>query len=60
MSYIDATQEIRERLKGMGLINDPKKALYNKAYNKTTFSVNDIVANTTSLESTNAKNTPGE
>ena len=24
--------------KGMGMINDPKRAMYNKVYNKTTFS----------------------
>lgn len=29
--------------KGMGYINDPKKAIYNKVYNKTTVGVNDIV-----------------
>lgn len=28
--------------KGMGYINNPKKALYNKVYNKTTFSTNPI------------------
>lgn len=28
--------------KGMGMIKDPKKAVYNKVYNKTTFSVKDI------------------
>ena len=28
--------------KGMGLITDPKKAVYNKVYNKTTFSMWDI------------------
>ncbi|WPC08788.1 SHOCT domain-containing protein [Globicatella sp. PHS-GS-PNBC-21-1553] len=28
--------------KGMGLINNPKKAIYNKAYNKTTVSARDI------------------
>lgn len=28
--------------KGMGMINDPKKAIYNKVYNKTTFSLKDI------------------
>ncbi|MGG7160256.1 hypothetical protein [Clostridium baratii] len=27
--------------KGMGWINDPKRAAYNKVYNKTTFSVVD-------------------
>ncbi|MBN1077722.1 hypothetical protein [Clostridium botulinum] len=29
--------------KGMGCINDPKKAIYNKVYNKTTFGVKDII-----------------
>ena len=29
--------------KGMGYINNPKKAVYNKIYNKTTFGLNDIV-----------------
>lgn len=29
--------------KGMGLIKDPKKAMYNKVYNKTTVGVGDIV-----------------
>lgn len=28
--------------KGMGLINDPKKSLYNKVYSKTTFGVSDV------------------
>lgn len=28
--------------KGMGWINNPKKALYNKVYNKTTFSLKDL------------------
>lgn len=28
--------------KGMGMINDPKKAVYNKVYNKTTFSATDL------------------
>lgn len=28
--------------KGMGWINNPKKALYNKIYNKTTFSIFDL------------------
>lgn len=28
--------------KGMGFINNPKKAVYNKIYNKTTFSVKDV------------------
>lgn len=30
--------------KGMGIVNDPKKAVYNKVYNKTTFGVSDIVS----------------
>lgn len=29
--------------KGMGWIRDPKKAAYNKIYNKTTFSIWDIL-----------------
>ena len=28
--------------KGMGLIKDPKKAMYNKIYKKTTFSIFDL------------------
>jgi hypothetical protein len=28
--------------KGMGWIKNPKKAAYNKAYNKTTFSLTDL------------------
>lgn len=28
--------------KGIGLINDPKKAMYNKVYNKTTIGVTDL------------------
>jgi len=28
--------------KGMGWIRDPEKALYNKVYNKTTFSIFDL------------------
>lgn len=31
--------------KGMGLINDPKKAIYNKVYNKTTVSIEDVLDN---------------
>ena len=29
--------------KGMGWIKDPKKAMYNKVYHKTTFSIWDIL-----------------
>lgn len=28
--------------KGMGILKDPKKALYNKIYNKLTFSIFDL------------------
>lgn len=28
--------------KGMGYITNPKKALYNKVYNKTSFSIKDL------------------
>lgn len=30
--------------KGMGLINDPKKSVYNKVYNKTTVGLNDVIS----------------
>lgn len=39
--------------KGMGWINNPKKAAYNKIYNKTTFGVNDIVRATSSNSKSN-------
>lgn len=29
--------------KGMGMINNPKKAIYNKVYNKTSIGVGDII-----------------
>ena len=29
---------------GMGIINDPKKAIYNKVYNKTTVGLSDVVS----------------
>ena len=29
--------------KGIGIINNPQKAIYNKIYNKTTFAINDII-----------------
>lgn len=41
--------------KGMGYINDPKKAIYNKIYNKTTVSVNDII-DIDSISSTKSRN----
>lgn len=31
--------------KGMGYINDPQKAIYNKVYNKTTFGASDLINN---------------
>lgn len=40
--------------KGMGLINDPKKAVYNKVYNKTSVSVDDLL---TPSKSSNKKST---
>lgn len=39
--------------KGMGYINNPKKALYNKVYNKTTVGVNDMFINTSNNTSSN-------
>lgn len=32
--------------KGMGWVNDPKKAMYNKVYNKTTVSADDVIKGT--------------
>lgn len=29
--------------KGMGFVNNPKKAIYNKVYNKTSFGLRDIL-----------------
>ena len=44
--------------KGMGYINNPKKAVYNKVYNKTTIGVNDIIKSSGSKgKSTSSKNT---
>lgn len=34
--------------KGMGWVNNPKKALYNKVYNKTTISVDNLVSGASS------------
>lgn len=36
--------------KGMGYVNNPKKAVYNKVYNKTTFGVDDIFSSSTSTK----------
>lgn len=38
--------------KGMGWINNPSKAAYNKVYNKTTVSAKDLVKNDKTNEST--------
>lgn len=45
--------------KGMGWINNPKKAAYNKIYHKTTFGVNDVIraTSTTNSKSRNQKKT---
>lgn len=43
--------------KGMGMIKDPKKAVYNKVYNKTTFSVKDVYKVSHSNSSTNTSDT---
>ncbi len=47
--------------KGMGYINNPKKAIYNKVYHKTTFSVKDALGLSTRKRSTRASsnNRPG-
>lgn len=42
--------------KGMGWINDPKRALYNKIYNKTTFSIDDVIDSYPSISKSNKKN----
>lgn len=43
--------------KGSGWIKDPKKAAYNKVYNKTTFGVNDIYKGLSSSDSHNVSHT---
>ena len=42
--------------KGMGLVNDPQKAIYNKVYSRTTFGVSDLYSMSTSNKS---EHTPG-
>lgn len=40
--------------KGMGVVNDPKKAVYNSVYNKTTVGVDDLLSSgNDALESNN-------
>lgn len=46
--------------KGMGWVNNPKKAAYNKIYNKTTFGVNDIVRAASSNSKSNNRKTYNE
>lgn len=38
---------------GMGVVNDPKKAIYNKVYNQTTLSVKDIYNKTNEEQKVN-------
>lgn len=45
---------------GMGYINDPKKAVYNKIYNKTTIGVRDIVDGTVTPSNNATKKQPQE
>lgn len=45
--------------KGMGFINDPEKAVYNKIYNKTTIDVRDVVDNSVKSKNTNKPQTTG-
>ena len=46
--------------KGMGYINDPKKAVYNKVYNKTTVGVRDIIDSPKPKSSTTSYNIDAE
>ena len=41
--------------KGMGLVNNPKKAVYNKVYNKTTVGVSDLAKSTSKSSTTTRK-----
>lgn len=43
--------------KGTGIITNPKKAVYNKVYNKTSIGINDVVKNSSNKQSlTNSTN----
>lgn len=44
--------------KGMGIVNDPKKAAYNAVYNRTTVGVSDLVKGSTSTNQKSAANIP--
>ena len=46
--------------KGMGWVNNPKKAAYNKVYNKTTFGVSDFVNSSSSRNSSKLKSNTDE
>lgn len=44
--------------KGMGIVNDPKKAAYNAVYNRTTVGVSDFVKEAASTTQKSAANVP--
>lgn len=44
--------------KGMGIVNDPKKAAYNAVYSRTTVSVSDLVKEAASTTQKSAANVP--
>lgn len=44
--------------KGMGWINNPSKAMYNKVYHQTTFSAKDVINNATTTHKNNTVNNP--
>lgn len=44
--------------KGMGIVNDPKKAAYNAVYNRTTVGVSDLVKEAASATQKSAANVP--
>ena len=44
--------------KGMGIVNDPKKAAYNAVYNRTTVDVSDLVKEAASTTQKSAANVP--
>ena len=44
--------------KGMGIVNDPKKAAYNAVYNRTTVGVSDLVKEAASTTQKSAANVP--
>ena len=46
--------------KGTGWIKDPKKAAYNKAYNKTTFGVNPLSSNTKKIQTNKTDPIPND